>query len=50
MLKTVLGIGALIGIVSFIVFAFRQGLKVKNPPESVPPERSSGGQGGGGIS
>jgi hypothetical protein len=33
-----LGIGSLIVIVSFIVFAFRQGMKVKRPPQGVPPE------------
>ena len=34
-----LGIPLLVLIVGFIVFAFRQGLKVKRLPESVPPER-----------
>ena len=42
-MQTILGIGALIVLVSFIVFAFRQGMKVKNRPENVPPERISGG-------
>jgi hypothetical protein len=41
--ETFLGIGALIAILVFIVFAFRQGLKVKNKPEGVPPERIDGG-------
>jgi hypothetical protein len=41
--ETVLGIGALVVIVVFIVFAFRQGLKVKNKPEGVPPQRIDGG-------
>ncbi|MFL5222745.1 MAG: hypothetical protein ACJ8CH_04600 [Microvirga sp.] len=34
-----LGIPLLVLIVGFIVFAFRQGLKVRRPPEGVPPER-----------
>jgi hypothetical protein len=38
-MHTVLGIGALVVLVAFIIFAFRQGMKVKNPPENVPPER-----------
>ena len=42
-MQTILGIGALIALVGFIVFAFRQGMKVKNPPENVPPERITGG-------
>ena len=41
--ETILGIGALVVIVVFIVFAFRQGLKVKNKPEDVPPQRIDGG-------
>ena len=41
--ETILGIGALVVIVVFIVFAFRQGLKVKNKPEGVPPQRIDGG-------
>jgi hypothetical protein len=41
--ETILGIGALIVIMVFIVFAFRQGLKVKNKPDGVPPERIDGG-------
>ena len=43
MTETILGVGALIAILVFIVFAFRQGLKVKNKPEGVPPERIDGG-------
>ncbi len=35
---TWLGAGCLVAIVGFVVFAWRQGLKVKNPPEGVPPE------------
>jgi len=38
-----LGIPLLILIVGFIVFAFRQGLQVRRPPEGVPPERYNGG-------
>ena len=34
-----LGIPLLVLIVGFIVFAFRQGLKVRRSPEGVPPER-----------
>jgi len=41
--ETILGIGALIVIAVFVVFAFPQGLKVKNKPEGVPPERIDGG-------
>jgi hypothetical protein len=41
--ETILGIGALIVIAVFVVFAFRQGLKVRNKPEGVPPERIDGG-------
>ena len=33
-----LGIGCLILFVGFVVFAFRQGMKVRRPPEGVPPE------------
>ena len=33
-----LGIGSIILLVSFVVFAFRQGMKVRRPPEGVPPE------------
>ena len=42
-MDTILGIGALMAILVFIVFAFRQGFKVKNKPEGVPPERIDGG-------
>jgi hypothetical protein len=38
-----LGILGAIALVSFIVFAFRQGMKVKKSPEGVPPERIQGG-------
>jgi hypothetical protein len=34
-----LGIPCLLLVVGFIVFAFRQGLKVKRRPEGVPPEQ-----------
>ena len=38
-----LGIPLLVLVIGFIVFAFRQGLKVRGPPEGVPPERDTGG-------
>jgi hypothetical protein len=38
-----LGILCLLLIAGFIVFAFRQGLSVRRPPEGVPPERDTGG-------
>ena len=38
-----LGIPYLVLIVGFVVFAFRQGLKVRRPPEGVPPERINTG-------
>lgn len=38
MWHTVLGVGCGVAVISFIVFAFRQGMQVKNPPEGVPPE------------
>jgi hypothetical protein len=34
-----LGIPLLVLVVSFIVFAFRQGFKVRRPVEGSPPER-----------
>ena len=34
----------LVLVVGFIVFAFRQGLKVRRPPEGVPPERINTGR------
>jgi hypothetical protein len=47
--STVLGVAALIGLLSFIVFAFSQGEKVRRKPEGtpadpgyVPPDGSSG--------
>jgi hypothetical protein len=42
-IETILGIGALIVLVGFIWFAFRQGMKVRRPPEGVPPEHTGGG-------
>ncbi len=33
-----LGIICLILFVAFVTFAFRQGMKVRRPPEGVPPE------------
>ncbi len=38
-----LGLLLLVLVVGFIVFAFRQGLKVRRPPEGVPPERINTG-------
>jgi len=38
-LQTILGIGAVIVLIVFVVFTFRQGMKVKNPPQGVPPEQ-----------
>jgi hypothetical protein len=35
---TILGIGAASIIVGFILFAYRQGMQVKRPPEGVPPD------------
>ena len=43
--ETILGIGALIVLVGFAVFAFRQGMKVRNKPEGVPPEETGTGAG-----
>jgi hypothetical protein len=40
-----LGLTCLLLVVGFIVFAFRQGMKVKNSPEGVPPERIGAGTG-----
>jgi hypothetical protein len=37
---TVLGIAAGFIVAVFVVFAFRQGMKVKRPPEGVPPEET----------
>jgi hypothetical protein len=37
--ETILGIAALTVLVIFVVFAFRQGMKVRNRPEGVPPEQ-----------
>ena len=34
-----LGLGALLVLAIFVVFTFRQGMKVKKPPEGVPPEQ-----------
>lgn len=44
-IETILGIGALIVLVVFVVFAFRQGMKVKGRPEGVPPEETGTGAG-----
>jgi len=40
--SSVLGFAALIAIIGFIVFAFRQGEKVKNPPEGTPSDSTGG--------
>jgi len=40
--SSVLAIAALIGLISFIVFAFRQGEKVKNRAEGTPFNHTSG--------
>jgi hypothetical protein len=37
--ETIMGVVAIVAIVTSIVFAFRQGMKVRNKPEGVPPER-----------
>jgi hypothetical protein len=40
-IPTWLGVSSLIalaGLAAFVIFAFRQGAKVKNPPQGVPPE------------
>jgi hypothetical protein len=42
-METILGLGAVICLVGFIAFAFRQGSQVRRPPEGVPPERTGGG-------
>jgi TM2 domain-containing membrane protein YozV len=34
-----IGIPLLLLFAGFLVFAFRQGMQVKNKPEGVPPER-----------
>jgi hypothetical protein len=40
---TILGIGSLIVVITVIVYGFRQGQKVRRPPEGVPPDRFQGG-------
>ena len=40
---TWLGFSALLLLALFVVFAFRQGMKVKKPPEGVPPEQTGSG-------
>ena len=40
--SNVLGFIALIGLVGFIVFAFRQGEKVTKGPEGTPVDRTDG--------
>jgi hypothetical protein len=41
--STFLAILGLLALIAFIVFAFRQGYKVKKPPEGTPPENYGGG-------
>jgi hypothetical protein len=41
--SSILGLVSLLALVSVIVFAFRQGEKVRKAPEGVPPEHTSGG-------
>jgi hypothetical protein len=41
--STILGILSLIVLLSVIVFAFRQGQKVRKSPQGVPPEETGGG-------
>jgi hypothetical protein len=52
--SSVLGFAALIAMIGFIVFAFRQGEKVKNPAEGTPMNHSGdygpGDHGGGHVS
>jgi hypothetical protein len=40
--SSMLGIAALIALISFVVFAFRQGEKVKNRSEGTPENHTSG--------
>ncbi len=37
-MQQLLGLVLLIAIIAFVVFAFRQGQKVKRPPRGVPPD------------
>jgi hypothetical protein len=41
--SSILGLLSLIAIAAFVIFAFRQGQKVRKPPEGVPPEQTGGG-------
>jgi hypothetical protein len=44
-IPTWLGVTCLVllaGLLAFVIFAFRQGLKVRRLPENVPPERLTG--------
>jgi hypothetical protein len=42
-IPTWLGFAALVLLALFVAFAFRQGMKVKKPPEGVPPEQIGSG-------
>jgi hypothetical protein len=41
---TLFGVAAGFGLLAFVIFAFRQGLQVKEPPENLPPDRTNGGR------
>jgi len=40
--SSVLGITAVIALLSFVVFSFRQGDKVRNEPKGTPQDRTGG--------
>jgi hypothetical protein len=40
--STLLGIAAIVAIVAFVVFAFRQGQGVKRRPQGTPPDNTGG--------
>ncbi len=44
--STLLGIVSLVALLAFVLFAFRQGIKVTKGPEGTPPEYSGGLDGG----
>jgi len=44
-----IGILCLVFLTGFVVFGFRQGFQVRNPPEGVPPEVTPPGAGHGGA-
>jgi hypothetical protein len=41
--SNLLGFASLVLIVGVVYFAFRQGEKVRKPPEGTPPEHTGGG-------